>query len=585
MKKCKVLLILALLLCPFFSCEKDYIKEDTKTTGENNQGDDDTGDGINEDSNDYILDSSGVINIMLNGSSISADTDSVVIISGSVATITGAGTYYINGSLSDGQIIVNSTAEEDIKLVFNNINITCLTSAPLYIMKAEKVIVYLPENTENYLTDGASYQGVTDNEPNAALYSKSDLSIYGNGSLAVTGNYNDGISSKDGLIIKSGTISVTSADDGIRGKDFLYICNGNITVNSGGDGMISDNDADASLGFVSIDSGTFNLTSTGDAISAQTVVEVSDGEFNIVSGGGSSNSAYVASSAKGIKGLTKVIINSGIININSSDDALHSNAAIEINGGTINASSADDGIHADKSIALKDCNFYLSKSYEGIESASITIDNSNVSIVSSDDGFNATQGSAVESNDNSCLTINSGFISVNASGGDALDANGNIVITGGTVVAHGPSSNPEVGLDFNGTCKISGGKVMISGPSSNMLQAPSSSSTQNSVVVQLSSTKSANTIFRISDSEGNDVVTFAPLRNYQSVILSSPDFVTGNTYTIYTGGTCTGTETDGLYIGGTYSGGTTYTTFTISSVITTVGSSTSTSPGGSKPGR
>ena len=92
---------------------------------------------------------------------------------------------------------------------------------------------------------------------------KTNLSIYGDGTLTVKGNYNDGITSKDGLIISSGNISVSSADDGIRGKDYLVIKSGTININAGGDGIISDNEEDVGMGYINIDDGVLNITSGG----------------------------------------------------------------------------------------------------------------------------------------------------------------------------------------------------------------------------------------------------------------------------------------------------------------------------------
>ena len=61
----------------------------------------------------------------------------------------------------------------------------------------------------------------------------------------MTGNSNDGISSKNGLAITgSPTITVTAADDGVRGKDWLLVSGGSLTVTAGGDGLKSTEDDD-----------------------------------------------------------------------------------------------------------------------------------------------------------------------------------------------------------------------------------------------------------------------------------------------------------------------------------------------------
>jgi hypothetical protein len=104
-------------------------------------------------------------------------------------------------------------------------------------------VIVLAEGTENIVSDGETYDLDSDeDEPNAAIFSKSDLTINGSGSLIVNANYNDGIKSKDDLIITNGTITVYATADGIVGKDCLAIKNATITVEAGCDGMQATND-------------------------------------------------------------------------------------------------------------------------------------------------------------------------------------------------------------------------------------------------------------------------------------------------------------------------------------------------------
>ncbi|HSQ41203.1 MAG TPA: hypothetical protein VLM37_02860, partial [Fibrobacteraceae bacterium] len=98
------------------------------------------------------------------------------------------------------------------------------------------------------------------------------------------------------------------------------------------------------------------------------------------------------------------------------------------------------------------------------------------------------------------------------------------------------------------------------------------------------STEQANTIFHVETSDGTEIFTFAPSKNYQSVAFSSPDLANGSTYAVYLEGSHTGTVEDGLYGDGTYTAGTQYTTFTISSTVTEVSSGGSSGGGGSGGG-
>ena len=572
--------ILALSLIALFAaaaCQKYY--PETRDDDEN----------VDEDPSDYTWDTSTYALITLNGTSVTVNPENAASVNGTKITILTAGTYKVTGSLSDGQIIINSQDDANVRLILSGATINCSTSAPVYVLDARKTIINLEEGTQNYLTDGTTYI-LSDGEPSAALFSNSDLSVYGKGSLTVKANYNDGISCDDGLIIKSGTISVTAADDGIRGKDYIIIRNGNITIQSKGDGLKSDNETNTSLGFITIDSAVIKIDATaGDGISAQTNLEISDGSFAIATGtysakgaedltppgpggGGNTGGGYTGTiSEKGIKGLTGVKIEKGTFTIRSADDAIHTNSAVTINGGTFSISSGDDAIHADAAVTINGGTLVVSTSYEGIESASIIFNDGNLNLTSTDDGLNATMGAAVENNDGSIAKINGGYIVVNSSTGDGLDSNGNLTITGGTVIIHGPQSAPEVGFDVNGTFSMAGGFLIASGPNSgNMIETPASSSAQYSLKITMSSMLSTSTLFHIQDAAANDLVTYKPVRSVYYLVFSSSLLASVSTYSIYTGGSSSGTYKDGLYTGGTYSGGTLKKTFTVSGKVTNV---------------
>ncbi len=575
------------LIVTLASCERDddITSEDETTTEDTISEADENNDSDFEESGDYSWDTSTEVNIIFNGGSITVDGDGATV-SGSVVTISSVGNYNISGTLDDGQLIVNTDDDGIVRLVLNSTNMTCSNSAPIFVENADKTVVILTAGTENSLTDGSSYvyDSSDEDEPNATLFSKDNLSIYGEGSLTIDANYNDGITSKDGLVINSGTISVTSVDDGIRGKDFIIVKGGSISVTAGGDGFKSDNDEDTSCGYISIETAEIEITSTGDAMQAETDVLISSGSIDVKSGGGSSYSASSSTSSKGIKAGVQFIIEGGTLDINSSDDALHSNESITINDGTITVSAGDDGIHADSSIEINGGDITISKSEEGIESANITVNDGYISVVSSDDGFNSTYGTAnggTESDDGSKLIINGGYIVVSASA-DGLDSNGSFKMTGGSVVIYGASSQMENGLDVNGDINVVGGELIVSQPSSSSsTETPNTSSSQYSVLIYFTSTQSSSSLFHIQDADGNDIITFKSNKSYYSILFSSSEFKSGSTYYIYTGGSYSGgDEINGVYSGGTYTAGTQYSSFTISSRVTQVGSGSSSGPGG-----
>src|SRR6478735_9872309 len=274
---------------------------------------------------DAGYDESSVVDITLTGTGATTD-NSAVTVSGSTVTIAAAGTYRITGSLEDGQVVVNSAGDGTVRIILNGVDISSSTTSPLVVTDAQDAVIELADGTQNTLADAATYvyPDATTDEPNAALFSTADLTITGTGALTVIGNTNDGITSKDGLVIESGTITVNAVDDGIRGKDYLVVNGGTITVAAGGDGLKSDNEEDATKGYVSIAGGTLAVTAAGDGIDAVTDVVVTNGDLTVASGGGSTTTpAADASSAKGIKGTASVVIEGGQLAIDSADDAVH----------------------------------------------------------------------------------------------------------------------------------------------------------------------------------------------------------------------------------------------------------------------
>ena len=314
----------------------------------------------------------GAGNIFLNGDSIKFVGIGAKVNSSTI-TITSGGTYNVQGTLHDGQIIVDNAYYNTVKLVFNGVDITCSTSAPVYVVNSEKTVITLAEGTENKVTDGSTYSLLSSsaNSPNAAIFSHDDLTINGSGSLLVNASYNNGIQSKDDLKITGGNITLNAVNDGIKGRDSIAIKDGNIKITAGGDGMQADNDEDAEQGYIVIEGGIINIVAGADGIQAETKLAVSGGEITVVTGGGSANSSaniglpgntwgmwgnigtsVASASAKGLKAGVDITITGGIINIDSSDDAIHSNDTITIVNGIFTISSGDDGVHADSSVTI-----------------------------------------------------------------------------------------------------------------------------------------------------------------------------------------------------------------------------------------
>ena len=534
--------------------------------------------------------------VTLNGSSITVNGSGTTV-AGSTLTITAAGTYVISGNLTDGQIIVDAGKNDTVRLVLNGATLTCSNNAAIYTKQADKTIITLAQGTSNSVTDGTTYNNVSGaDEPDAAIFSKNDLTINGSGSLTVIGNFNNGIGTKDDLVITGGNINITAANDGLRSRDSVAINDGTFTINAKSDGIQANNDEDTSKGWISLDGGIFNITAAQDGIQAETILQITDGEFSLTTGGGSANAIakkaqdagpgrgfnnsaatkVSTASTKGIKAGSVILISNGIIKIDSADDAIHSQGDVSIGGGTFNISTGDDAVHGDANVLINDGTITISKSYEGLEGMTVTINGGEIRLVASDDGINAAGGSngdktdqdSFSSSGDNMIRITGGYVYVDA-GGDGIDSNGNLYFDGGTVVVNGPTNNGNGPLDYNGKSEITGG-ILVAAGSSGMAQAPNSSSIQNSLLVYYSSTQKAGTMVNLTDESGKSLLTFATSKDYQSIVISMPELAQGKTYTLSSGGSSTGTNINGLYSGGTYSSGTKLTNITISGTLTSI---------------
>lgn len=454
-------------------------------------------------------------------------------------TITESGTYYLTGTLSDGSIIVKADSDSGkVRLVLDNVTIKNSTGPAIACYSADDLVI--ESVGENYLEDGTTYSSDLDEDVRGAIYSKDDLSFTGDGSLTLVANYEDGIVGKDDLKFNSGTYKITAKDDAIRGKDSVYIVGGTFALKSGGDAIKSTNETTDGKGFVLIEKGVFDIT--------------------------------VA--AKGIKATNSILIYDGTYNINSTDDSIHSNNYVGIIGGTYNIASGDDGIHADVELIVDGGTIKIAKSYEGLEAQKITINGGDISVVSSDDGINAGGGADSSSRNRpgannfntstACvLEINGGTVYVNASG-DGVDSNGYIYFNGGTVTVDGPTNNGDGALDSEYGIIMSGGEVIAVG-ASGMAETLGSSSSIYNVSIYFSSTLAAGTKVEIKNSVNETVISHTSAKTFAHLAAGTAKFQNGETYTVYVNGSK-------------------YTTFTISSVTTTVGNSNANFNGGGNMG-
>lgn len=537
-------------------------------------------------------DESKAVSIQLKGDSATSSSNSVKI-SGSTVTITEEATYVISGTLTDGMIIVNAEDTAKLQIVLNGVDITSKTSAALYILEADKVFVTLADGTENTLANGGTFTAIDENNIDAVVFSKQDLTFNGSGSLTVTSPAAHGIVCKDDLVFTGGTYTVNSASHGLDANDSVRISSSTkLTIDAGKDGIHCENTDDASLGFIYISNGTMNIEAEGDGIAAGAYVQIENGTFDLLIGGGSENGSKEHSdnfggfmggghgggrpsemrpdgsqnsttttdesstSMKGIKSANSLLISGGTFKIDSADDSVHSDVSVTINGGTFEIASGDDAIHAEEILTVTAGIFNITESYEGLEALNIDVKGGEIKIVASDDGLNAAGGTDSSgttggrdgmfggghgggpggmgggmSSGNGSIVISGGNLYVKASG-DGIDANGTLTISGGYTVVTGPTQGDTATLDYDKSATITGGTFIGTGASG---MAQTFSDSKQGVVAVSVGNQSVGTNITLKDKSGNTIIEYAPELSFAVVILSSPDIVSGETYTITVG--------------------------------------------------
>lgn len=555
------------------------------------------------DEGDYYTETEADTTITLNGTNAEINGNGAELNDGNIV-ISSSGVYELTGSFT-GSITVSTDKDSEVQILLNNADITSTDGPAIYVEQCGKTIVSTTENSVNNLTDSAEYTlSDGEDEPDAALFSKDDMVLNGIGTLNITANYNDGIKGKDNLIITGGTINVTAVDDGITGRDILAVTEADINVDCGGDAFKTTNSEESDKGELYIEGGTIKLSADGDGMDSANAIYFNNGDVTVNTGDGAESvskkytgefkrndtfdmdnetddSTDTASSQKGIKAENIISVSGGVLTTDTADDSIHSNDAAYISGGNLTVSSGDDGIHADNNLEISGGAIDILTSYEGLEGFTVNISDGDISLYAQDDGINAAGGSsdtdtasadgnkgAMGGTSGYNITISGGYIYVNADG-DGIDSNDSVSMTGGTLVANGPTDNGNGTLDFENSMIYDGGTIIASG-SSGMLQAPDSSSKTSSVVMLFSTTQSAGKGVVLTTSDGEIIAAVAPNKEYTAITIGSENIESGKEYKLVYGADLTGDAENGVYSAYEIGSSEGEVTFTVSDTVTYV---------------
>ena len=338
---------------------------------------------------DASYDAASATSIALSGQGATVSGEGAAV-EGSTVTITAAGTYVVSGELTAGSLTVNAGDADKVQIVLSGASIRNEAGPALNIQQADKVFVTLAAGSQNALADGASYTlAEGEDEPNAALYSKADLTINGTGALTVEGNYRHGVNSKDDLVVTGGAITVTAKEDGLRGKDCVKVADGSFAITAGGDGVKSSNDEDPTRGFVSIDGGTFAVEAGDEGFQAATYLRLAGGDAQI----------------------------------KAADHALRSDVEAAMTGGTYVVEAGGKGMNPETKFTMDGGTFTVTGCEEGIEAQQVIVNDGELNITASDDGINAAVAER-DSNDATNDATTDGTASDNGQGTEAPSGDG-----------------------------------------------------------------------------------------------------------------------------------------------------------------
>jgi len=433
-------------------------------------------------------------------------------------TITEDGEYILTGTYKNKQITVEAADDAKVRLILKDADIENEKGAAIYVKSADKVFITLADGSVNTVS-GVTQTISEDEETDAAIYSKSDLTVNGEGSLSIKCSDGKGIVSKDDLKITSGNINIEASDHALSGKDSVRIAGGTFKLKTGEDGIHSGNDEDPEKGYVYIADGNIEIDASDD----------------------------------GIHGETKTVIAGGIINIINSEEGIEG-AVVEIAGGEINVNSNDDGINASDGSGSSEFGGFKQGDFDPSQFNNFneTMDKPFQFNEMPPEGFiensggnhkkqgfeNGITGIGTENDSSIDLTqsvfvlISGGEINVNAQG-DGIDSNGSFYVTGGNVYVSGPENAGNGAIDYNSKAVITGGSFIAVG--SDGMAMNFTGSTQGSVLISLSENHSQGEEIIVKDEDSNVILRYTPQSKYKSILLSSEDLKEGSTYTITAG--------------------------------------------------
>lgn len=472
-------------------------------------------------------------------------------VNGNQVVISGGGKYVISGTWNDGNIVVDAYESSKVYIKLNGVDINCLDDACLRVNQADKVFFTLAEGTENILESGAEYSDeALEDGTGGTIFAHDDLTFNGSGSLTITANYKHGIDANDDLIITGGTIAINAVTDGIHVNDSFRMKDADIVIEAGDDGVVTSKEE----AYVYIESGLLNITSSDDGIHATGDVLVEGGNVDISAGD------------DGIHSDTNVSINDGNINIPKCYEGIEA-LNIDIAGGETYIYPADDGLNANGGSSdmlgfggmqgemnvnmgevAPDFNpdNMFEQSDSGSESDTGAAEGQTVEVLndvkqSKNESVNKGENADNTEEQETCINISGGKLTIineNGQDADGIDSNGSVYISGGEIYVSLSGNGTNNALDYasenGGICEITGGTIIACG-GNGMVEAISDTSTQCSIMYNLSTAVDAGSTVTLKDADNKEIISYNVPCSFSSLVVSTPKMQQNETYTLTMG--------------------------------------------------
>ncbi len=439
-------------------------------------------------------------------------------VEGNTVEITKGGAYVLSGKSPDARVIISAGNKKSVRLLLSGLELTSTSGAPIYTKTEAKTIISLADNSANILSDVA---GLTDTKVTSALHCMGDLTINGGGSLSVSGNTCDAITSRGVLKLMGGTVNASAVGSGLIGADGFILHDGSLSIKSGASGISTLNGSSKKLGFIQLLGGNATIVSTNNAISSANSIYARGGTYSVTTSG--------SDGPAGLISPVDIKIAGGDFSISADGKAVCAGENLLLDGGSITMNCKAKALSAGRSVIIQNTDINITSSIVGIESRNISILGGNVAIDATETGINAHS-----EDDGACSLIISGGETSVITNDTGINSDGSISMSGGTLSVSAPNLGENNAINYDDKFELSGGTLIAAGSPAEF-ELPSGASKQNIAVFTFKNTVHDGSCVTIKDELSNVVISHTAPRQFSTLLLSTPNLKLNTKYSLFLG--------------------------------------------------